>query len=463
LEPRRLRQAWRLRHALTAVAVIAVSLAPAAQADPQAPGVRIVDNNARAVTFQNADGKWTIFKACLGPRAHGGNATVGPGYIARVERDNHNGTFTTIVDDERPYRSINSPAAGGLGTFGSHVASKNGIGNAVQALTNERAWFVDGRRCAGDDWIESRSLFAGSTGIGVAGARIVEGPAVVAGAGRLAIDVDFKDNQSPGALVTVRYRYRIQPSNIRLWTTVTPTGAFTNRLEFIKEPKFGFAISGGGYRRISILTRGGSLAKNALPSNHRQTVGGNPSLCYWVGPAASNDRVTRTGQCDADTRYRLRFDFNGSYRSPQAMTPAAQKLALSVVGMSAARPDNVGSPTALFEQPAGGAGIGSWGERVRTERGRTVQQYAAQDSAMGGAKWGCHVGGPNERAYWQRWELIGGVKDKAGNYTAASALLKGWDGGTGAYDCEPLSMHDSRAGRYGNFFSISIGSGWTSS
>ena len=427
------------------------------------PGVRIVGDDARSVSFQNADGKWTMFKDCFGPRAHGSNATVGPGYVARVERDNRNGTFTTILDDERLYRSINSPAAGGLGTFGSHVASKNGIGSALQALTFDRAWWVDGRRCADDDWIEARNLAAGATGIGVSGARVVQAPTVTRGVGRLAVDVDFRDNQSATPLFTVRYRYRILRSSVSLWTTLTTTQAFASRLEFIKEPKYGFSISGGGYRRISVLTRRGGLARNAIPSNHTKTVGGDPRLCYWAGGAGSNDRVTRTGQCDADARYRVSFGFDGSKKARDRSTAAARSLALNVVGMSASRPDDAGAPTRLFEQPARGYGLGAWGETVRTARAGTVQQYASGDSSMGGAKWGCHVGGPNERAFWQRWELIGGVKTPAGDYTAASALLKGWDGGTGAYDCEPLSIHDSRTVRVGNFFSLSVGPGWSSS
>jgi hypothetical protein len=72
--------------------------------------------------------------------------------------------------------------------------------------------------------------------------------------------------------------------------------------------------------------------------------------------------------------------------------------------------------------------------------------------------WNCHLDGTsNSEQYNRRWEMPGGTKDNTG-YLIAAILFKGWDGGRGTSDCEPLSWHDNRAGQvYKNYFSISFG------
>jgi hypothetical protein len=60
----------------------------------------------------------------------------------------------------------------------------------------------------------------------------------------------------------------------------------------------------------------------------------------------------------------------------------------------------------------------------------------------------------------QRWEMTA-VRNGAPTYTRGAIIMKGWDGGKGATDCEPNSWNDGAVGRqWGNYFSISFGPGY---
>ncbi len=113
--------------------------------------------NTTAIQFRNADGIWTIYKQCLDRTSDGRRHTVGPGYVARLERSS-----TPIVDDYRGRTDTWSPGFinavnGGLGTFGWHHA-RGPVGNtpagddpttsAVETDVGRTPQVIEGRMCA---------------------------------------------------------------------------------------------------------------------------------------------------------------------------------------------------------------------------------------------------------------------------------------------------------------------------
>ena len=123
---------------------------------PTVPAVRW-SQNTTAIQFRNADGIWTIYKQCLDRTSDGRRHTVGPGYVARLERSS-----TPIVDDHRGRTDTWSPGYinavnGGLGTFGWHHA-RGPVGNtpagddpttsAVETDVGRTPQVIEGRMCA---------------------------------------------------------------------------------------------------------------------------------------------------------------------------------------------------------------------------------------------------------------------------------------------------------------------------
>ena len=140
-------------------------LAGARRPDRRAGGSPGEDD--RSVTFENAQGYWTIFKGCFGPAAHGGSdVTVGPGYVARLVLPGG----TVVTDDEHRAGGLNQPGNGGIGAFGFHDARKTG-----PAFDPGASWSIDGRRCAHDDWgrLPGGGLGSVDSGVGVVGTRLV--------------------------------------------------------------------------------------------------------------------------------------------------------------------------------------------------------------------------------------------------------------------------------------------------
>lgn len=118
---------------------------------------------------------------------------------------------------------------------------------------------------------------------------------------------------------------------------------------------------------------------------------------------------------------------------------------------------NIGENSNLY-------GIDGWGDRTWTQlhtQGTTARQFAGQDSNADAQISPTNCGWPNSQIAVRRWEL-GGEKAGAGldtdPFVRANALFKGWEGGTGNFDCEPLAWNDNYPEHpWGNYFSISIG------
>jgi hypothetical protein len=387
--------------------------------------------NEYGVTFGNNDGQWVIYTGCFGPtKRGGGDVTVGPGYIARVVLDKPTPDGqTTLVDDERGPGSVNgvlnAPGYGGLGAFGWHHAR----GHSPFALGPNEAWNIDGRHCAEDN-----------AGFGVVGAQVVAGPTVTAaGVGVLAIDVFFTDGWtgSNNPLMRVRYRYRVKADVVKMWAVATqhcPNGICGDAPPaFIKEPKFVAAVNGGGYSRVSVLNHQGALASNS--------VSGTP-YCAWMG----TNPVASTGQCDANYRTRARFDYGTANDVVNGRCDTTSRSCLNVVmrayPVTGSDDVTVGKTSSRWEGT--GQGLDAWALLASAR-----EPVASADSPAGNATWSCHGGDPSAPRM-RRWELIGGPKS-SGQYQSASVYFPAWEGGTGAYDCEPLSR---RFGPDGESFAV---------
>jgi hypothetical protein len=108
-------------------------------------------------------------------------------------------------------------------------------------------------------------------------------------------------------------------------------------------------------------------------------------------------------------------------------------------------------------RPWEGSGIGfdRWAELATS---RPLVNSA--DTAQGGATWACYTNPSTPQN--RRWELVSWQKDAQGRLGAAQFGFHAWEGGTGAYDCEPLSR---RFGPEGETFAVSaqysLNAGWS--
>jgi hypothetical protein len=347
-----------------------------------------VDSFSGGVTFRNLDGDWTIYTGC--------GSGAGPGYVARVVRSDG----VVVTDDRHRTGGSNKPGNGGLGDFGWHGARRHG-----GAFHYDYAWTIDARTC-GD--------------VGVGSAFVVDRPRVVGGVGRMTIDVFLGDGHVTASqpMIRVRYRYRVHPRVVRASIGVTELCnagrcGWQGRA-FVKEPKLGAAVTGGGYSRLVVLAADGHVARNVL--EHRG------SACVWEGV----DARRQTGQCDDPQRETVRFE------GPHV---AALNVRMTAVG-------------ALWQS---GRGLDGW---ALASAGRRA--YARHDSTLDGVRWRCKARSTRSRAL-RRWELGGGAKH-AGVYVAASAMFPAWEGGRGFGDCEPLSR---AFGPYGESWNV-LSSYWFS-
>jgi hypothetical protein len=353
--------------------------------------------------FENANGRWTIFTRCLGPRAHRRYPiTVGPGYVARAVRK---ADGVLVTNDERRAGGGNAPGNGGLGEFSWHAARRGG-----PFFDYNHAWSVDGRNCALDGWALGRPF---RTYVGVYASRVTDGPAVVDDEGRLGVDVFLRDVDGP--LVRVHYEYRVLADVVNAAISVTELARGS---AYVKEPKLLAAVSGGGYTRMAALTADGALARSSLEPNRD---GGWSSYdCTWMGVNA----YQHSGQCDDRARERVRFDF-GDYAS--GADGRCDGRCLDVT-MRAVRRDGTLAPW-----EGSGAGLDGWAVASASRRA-----YAPRDSLLDGVRWNCKGGEPSATIV-RRWELVGYTKNRFGLYDAATAMFHGWEGGRGFGDCEPQS------------------------
>jgi hypothetical protein len=370
-----------------------------------------------SIVVTNEDGTWTIRTVCSTSR----RLTVGPGYVSRlVSADGQ-----VIVDDRRGRGTLNDPLFGGLGAFGWHHA--RGRPGRLR-FHGRNAWEVSGRVCA-----------RRNGGFGVVRSFVSEPVIVDTDAVTFAIDVLFSDMFTyPRPLLQVRYRYRVEPSVVKSWIDVTPLCnrgrcGRTRALAFVKEPKLVAHVTGGGYTRASIFGEAGDLQ------------------CIYPGDGPSSGPILRTGQCGADSRTRVHFDFGSATSGPDGR--CAGRPCLNVVMRAYRTGGDLGEPTTPWE----GAGIGfdAWA----LQAARAPAAFRVDTRSNDGVVWGCNGRTP-AHADQRRWEVTG-RRERAGRMLALGGLFPAWEGGRGGYDCEPLARVFGPKGRsFAAFASYSIGSGW---
>jgi hypothetical protein len=431
--------------------------------------------NTTAIKFRNADGVWTIYKQCLDGSAAGRRWTVGPGYVARLERSG-----VAIVDDYRQRSDTSSPGYinavnGGLGTFGWHhargavdgtPAGDDPTTSSVEVGVGRSPQVIEGRMCAATN---------GGTGVY---ARNWFGPTRTSPTRvDYTIDVWLRDQYGntgygPGsnAIARLRYRYSFYRSSVSVWVLVTTYAApNASGTAFVKEPKFTALTRGGGYVRMAVFDGGD----------------GRSFKLGVVKGAPEGTRVLLTDHTADDTRARVRWDFWSRTDEDGSPGCSASTPCLNVVGRS--------YPTA-----SGIAGISRVGEAVNWEGGalgldrwavESAQRARAYPRDTRGDEYVSSCRAPttlsdddldhdrklndyesslaSRRAspdmdQVREWELggwkSGGARDA---YEAAFTFFAGWEDGRGPWDCEPLQRAFGSPGEsWGSYFSYSLNNGW---
>ena len=440
---------------------------------PVVPGVTWTENPT-AIRFRNADGVWTIYKRCIDAVSGGRRYTVGPGYVARLERNG-----VAIVDDFRGRSDTSTPGFinavnGGLGTFGWHHArgAVNGTpaGDdpttpAVETATGRTPQVIEGRMCA-----------ATNGGYGVYARNWYAATRVSPSKVNYTMDVWLRDqygNTGAGhlndAIARVRYRYTFRRSSVSLWALVTtyaaPNAAGT---PFVKEPKFTALTRGGGFTRMSVFEGPDGRAFNIA------VAGGEPE-----GTAVLN-----TDHAPEDARKRVRWDFATDSKEGDPGCSSTRPC-LNVVARS--HPVTSSLSGILRTEPSsnwegGGLGLDRWAvasagrakSYPRDTRGdgvvsscKTPTFLSTDDLDRNGRLSEYELSKASERTSTEinqvrEWEL-GGWKsgpDKS-PYQAALTLFPGWENGRGGWDCEPLQRAFGSPGEsWGSYFSYSLNDGW---
>jgi hypothetical protein len=228
-----------------AVGDMTLYLAPAS-----AQAATIATDTSDYVTFENADGHWTIYKRCVNTNGTDG---VGPAYIARYQRTQD----ITAVEGVGHGRNgeFTDPTEGGLGLFGFFLA------RGSPPWTPDTSWNISLRRCAFDsDGFGVSSWTNPTYGVNTIGGWYDQ-------------DVWLGDHWA-SQMVRVKYRWSFGVSGVNLYASVTENcangacGPSPLGTAYIKAPQF-----------LANVT--GSPAGDAYPKpNHISTFGTRK----WLGP-----------------------------------------------------------------------------------------------------------------------------------------------------------------------------------
>jgi hypothetical protein len=348
----------------------------AASAAPQERRV-VVEERPGSIVVANEAGTWTVRTRC----ASGRRLTVGPGYVSRLVAADG----TVIVDDWRRRGVLNDPEFGGLGAFGWHHA--RGRPGRLRFRWNN-AWEMSGRICA-----RANGRF------GVVGAEVVEQPREEGDAVEFRIDVLFTDAYTfPAPILRAAYSYRFEPALVRSRVDLYPLCprgrcGRTSALAFVKEPKLVAHLTGGAFSRMATFVEDGTLA------------------CIYVGGGPPSGPILDTGQCAAQTRARLRFDYGTGTSGSEGGCDVAACLDVAV------------------EQ----SGLDAWARRAAQQ----PPAFHRDTPSVDGVVWHCN--GPSPAASGvRRWETTGRLT-ASGRYLSLGGIFPAWEGGRGGYDCEPLA------------------------
>lgn len=432
-------------------------LVVATGAPARADSVTVSTASDGSVTFQNADGAWTIWPQCV-PDGSGGDL-IGPGYI---------GKFVTSAG----YTAVNgygagggaqwtNPAEAGLGIFGYFES------RGAPASDWSNVWQISDRACASEN-----------NGFGVKSATTPSYGIDAGGHGYYDQDVLLGDAFVSTDVIKVRYHWRFDDSNVRLYTAVIqdcPSGSCGTdpRTVYVKSPMFVNNISGRfsstAPTHISTFNSSGvyiastttEFNKSVIPNQSMtntcaQLSDSTPSNCVngsyectWK-PGPNVTPGNTTGHCFYDTRARTRFDYgNGSIA---AGCNTSTQLCFDVVARAYPVSNGDAQPGAAAANWEGsGLGLDQWAVNAQND--------PAAGSAACGIE-GSQVTNPADQLA-RDWEYPVNTGSTA-NFTNMEVLDKAWDNCTSGPDASSLFRRLEAAGQaYGAFFSYSINEGWT--
>ena len=353
--------------------------------------------------YTNNQGKWYISRICI-PRFsfdEPDTASVGPGYIYRVDRPSGREVVTPSPPDH-PHT--------GLGVFQADVwRPETGFGA------------VTGNLCIGET-----DPVPGSEGRGVVdtgNTEVARSQNNFTETGYLwsHYDVTLKDDR--GTLFKLQYRYRFYSALVQVWVNVIqcPTGACgTSNRPFIKMPRFAMLASGpqANFSTVACYTAGNILVNQMdQPNDPRGGTRGNhcdpPNRDYVtvLGGSATGD-LKIIGRS-----YPSAFQVGGT-GSPWESTSASTRQGLDKWAvMPLPPPDGDNRPT----RPPGGGACPGYAGPGAAERS---WQPAARNWEMVGDD-GTHQVYPSDGAKGYRWQTKG-------------VFVKGWEDGSNHDGCHSL-------------------------
>ena len=413
---------------------------------PDGPAFTAFENR---VEVTNSDGTWTVWWT-FDP-----HSSLAPGAVSRfVPR----GQTEPLVDDAGPEGTINDPRFGGLGAFGWHHARRDGCCDTAPQnfasvdgpggfdIDANHAWGIDSRR---------RSPFGVSAISHTRPARNGQGDVV------FEVTLDYSDGWHNPVLTTT-YRYEFYDGTgplgggVRVWTDVVERcgeicrdagGAGFSRV-FVKEPKIVAVIAPGADGAIT-YSHATVFDDSATPKAIAQcNIGNLPDPDRSGSSCAVRQALLERGAS------RIRFD-DGLAGCPGRECFHASFRAYRGNGAA------LTTPSLRWSTP--GAGLDGWAAASNERRcfglwggGGTRAQSCDPpvDATTTGDTGGGCVNVADAPGVPRQWEL-----HRRGGW--AQALVPGWTGGHGGYDC-PLA---SRAfGPDGETWSLyanySYGPGW---
>jgi len=443
------------------IALLVFSLATggsvlAAGTPARADSVTVSTASDGSVTFHNQDGDWTIWPHCI-PASSGGDL-IGPGYI---------GKFVTSAG----YTAVNGYGAGGGGQW----TNPNEAGLGIFG-------FFESRGAPMSDWsnvwqISNRACAADSNGFGVKSATTPSFGIDANGHGYYDQDVLLGDAFVSADVITVRYHWRFDDSNVRLYSAVVqdcPSGSCgtDSRTVYVKSPMFVNNINGQfsstAPTHISTFTSSGVYIASTTVKTNGTTGQPTTNTCAQLSDATPTNCVNATyectwkpgpnvtpgnttGKCMYAQRARTRFDYGNA--SIAAGCNTTSQLCFDVVARAYpvtggdALP---GSSTSDWE--GSGQGLDQWAVNAQNDPAAGSTACSIE---------GTQVTNPVDQLA-RDWEYPVNTGSSTGNFINMEVLDKSWDNCTSGPDASSLFRRTEAAGQaYGAFFSYSINEGWT--